>query len=219
MFLFSVFFRWPRVDNFFMYIHLHTQTFFYVYVDRLLFYTSAMLQLYFRKKLENKRLHQNDNNSVVWYVFCLKKERSDQIRSKGIKVFKVCIGTFLNSTKNIFSYHAYDRALVMVCRPESINMKLSDHAVWQKKTSTDDQGHFGHHHLFALSEHHTCPLFSWWTFFLFLEEGGNNEVCNFLASSLPKICKKNPLTHKYYSPRSFFAIILPLKSLSWKNLI
>ena len=43
------------------------EKFFYVYVDRLLFYTSAMLQLYFRKKLENKRLHQNDNNTVICF--------------------------------------------------------------------------------------------------------------------------------------------------------
>ena len=56
---------------------------------------------------------------IVICFFSKKKERSDQIRFKGIKVFKVCIGTFLNSTKNIFSHYAYDRALVMVCRPES----------------------------------------------------------------------------------------------------
>ena len=83
-----------------MYIHLHTQTFFYVYVDRLLFYTSAMLQLYFRKKLENKRLHQNDNNTVICFFL------------KFAYIFEF-------NKKYLLTPCIWQSTLVMVCRPES----------------------------------------------------------------------------------------------------
>ena len=64
----------------------------------------------------------------------LSKKKKDQIRSKGIKVFKVCIGTFLNSTKkHLLTPCIWQSTLVMVCKLESKYELEWSCPFWQKK--------------------------------------------------------------------------------------
>ena len=128
--------------------------------------------------------------------------------------------TFLNSTKNIFSHHAYDRAHLWWSVGQRVNMKLSDHAPFDKKNLQQmTRAILGT--IIYLHSQNTIHVhfFHDEHFFSVFRRRRQQWSMQFFGKQSPQNMQKNPLTHKYYSPRSFFAIILPLKSLSWKNLI
>ena len=114
----------------------------------------------------------------------------------------------------------WQSTLVMVCRLESKYEIEWSCPFWQKKNLQQmTRAILGTIiYLHSLNTIHV-HFFHDEHFFCFFRIRRQQWSMQFFGKQSPQDMQKNPLTHKYYSPRSFFAIILPLKSLSWKNLI